>query len=147
MQGIAAGVSEDAVCKTLHSSTARRYLKKQGFRWKGLTKGLYKDGHERQDVVDYRENKFLPLMAELKPKMVEFYLDQDLVCFCFESNFITRLVHSISSMKPPPRTPKSRPLPFQTTTRASSRHQLRHPDSPSSPNRKEKKKGTKEIPH
>jgi hypothetical protein len=79
MQGIAAGVSEDAVCKTLHSSTARRYLKKQGFRWKDLTKGLYQDGHERQDVVDYRENKFLPLMAELKPKMVEFYLDQDLV--------------------------------------------------------------------
>jgi hypothetical protein len=55
MQDIAAGVSEDAVRKTLDSSTARRYLKKEGFRWKDLTKGLYKDGHEREDVVDYRE--------------------------------------------------------------------------------------------
>jgi hypothetical protein len=81
MQRIAVGVRDDAVCKTLHSSTARRCLRNQGFHWKDLTKGLYnKNGHERQDVMDYRENKFLPLMAELKPKMVEFYLsEQDIV--------------------------------------------------------------------
>jgi hypothetical protein len=49
---------------------APRLLRKDGFRWKDLTKGLYKDGHEREDVVTYRENAFLPMMADLEPKMV-----------------------------------------------------------------------------
>jgi hypothetical protein len=75
IQNIGAGVNENAVRKTLDSSTARRYLKKHGFRWKDLWKGLYKDGHEREDVMDYRENEYLPLMSELKPKMVEFSIE------------------------------------------------------------------------
>jgi hypothetical protein len=75
MQHIEAGVNENAVEKTLNSSTARRHLRMHGFKWKDLTKGLYKDGHERDDVVNYRDNKFLPLMAELKPKMLEFFLE------------------------------------------------------------------------
>jgi hypothetical protein len=75
VQNIGAGVNENAVRKTLDSSTARRYLKKHGFSWKDLSKGLYKDGHEREDVVDYRENKYLPFMSELKPKMVEFSIE------------------------------------------------------------------------
>jgi hypothetical protein len=74
-QNIAAGVHENAVQKTLSSATARRHLRKVGFRWKDLTKGLYKDWHEREDVVSYRENEFLPLMADLKPKMLEFYME------------------------------------------------------------------------
>jgi hypothetical protein len=76
-QNIAAGADANTVEKTLSTSTARRYLKAQGFRWKDLTKGLYKDGHEREDVVDYRDNTFLPMMTELKPKMVEFSIDPE----------------------------------------------------------------------
>jgi hypothetical protein len=67
-QNIAAGADANTVRKTLSTSTARRYLKAQGFRWKDLTKGLYNDGHEREDVVDYRDNTFLPMMTELRPR-------------------------------------------------------------------------------
>ena len=28
-----------------------------------LRKGVYMDGHERPDIVEYRKNMFLPLMA------------------------------------------------------------------------------------
>jgi hypothetical protein len=49
--------------------TARRWLAKMGYRWKRNHKGQYVDGHERSDVVDYRQNVFLPAMAEYTNQM------------------------------------------------------------------------------
>jgi hypothetical protein len=44
--------------------TARRWLKKLGFVYSRFTKGIYFDGHERSDVVEYRQ-KFLEDMMQL----------------------------------------------------------------------------------
>ena len=40
-----------------------------------LKKGVYMDGHERPDVVDYRMKTFLPLMAQYEKKMVHWIAD------------------------------------------------------------------------
>lgn len=42
----------------ISESTARRWLTKLGYELKEVKKGIYIDGHEREDVVTYR-NKFL----------------------------------------------------------------------------------------
>jgi hypothetical protein len=52
--------------------TARRWLYKLGWRHTELKKGVYMDGHERPDVVEYRNNVFLPLMASLERRMVQW---------------------------------------------------------------------------
>lgn len=59
----------------IRARTARHWLKKLGFDWEESKKGVYIDGHERQDVVDYRDNVFLPKFFELLPKMVSW--DED----------------------------------------------------------------------
>jgi hypothetical protein len=40
-----------------------------GYRWKRNLKGQYVDGHERQDVVDYHQNIFLPDIMEFEGRM------------------------------------------------------------------------------
>ncbi|KAI5988731.1 hypothetical protein EDD15DRAFT_2116555, partial [Pisolithus albus] len=40
--------------------TAHRWMKRMGWKWKQEAKGQYVDGHEREDVVTYRQNVFLP---------------------------------------------------------------------------------------
>ncbi|KAF9502066.1 hypothetical protein BDN71DRAFT_1500217 [Pleurotus eryngii] len=60
------------VGKGISVSTARRWLRKEGFRYMAHKKGLYYDGHERPDVVDYHQNEFLPRMAEYRRRLVEF---------------------------------------------------------------------------
>jgi hypothetical protein len=52
--------------------TARRWLYKLGWRRTELKKGVYMDGHERPDVVEYRNKVFLPLMASLERRMVQW---------------------------------------------------------------------------
>ena len=39
-----------------------------------LRKGVYMDGHERPDVMEYWKNTFLPLMALHKKKMVQWVM-------------------------------------------------------------------------
>jgi hypothetical protein len=56
----------------LSSRTARRWLYKLGWRRTELKKGVYMDGHERPDVVEYRNTVFLPLMASLERRMVQW---------------------------------------------------------------------------
>jgi hypothetical protein len=58
--------------KKLSERTARRWLIKLGWRRTTLKKGVYMDGHERPDVIDYRVNTFLPLMAQLEKRMVHW---------------------------------------------------------------------------
>ncbi|KAJ7686728.1 hypothetical protein B0H17DRAFT_940191 [Mycena rosella] len=46
--------------QNISECTARRWMKKMGYRWKKEPTGMYSDGHEREDVVNYRQNVFLP---------------------------------------------------------------------------------------
>jgi len=56
----------------LSTRSARAWLLKLGWNWKEVRKGIYKDGHEREDVKDYRNNVFLPQMAVYKARMMEW---------------------------------------------------------------------------
>jgi hypothetical protein len=60
------------VRKGVSLSTARRILHSEGFRYTQHKKGLYYDGHERPDVVKYRQDVFLPKMAEYRSRLVEY---------------------------------------------------------------------------
>jgi hypothetical protein len=53
-------------------STARRWLHLEGFRYTSHKKGLYFDGHDRPDVIAYRQNDFLPAMKEIEPRLVRY---------------------------------------------------------------------------
>ncbi|KAJ3553136.1 hypothetical protein NP233_g12718 [Leucocoprinus birnbaumii] len=52
--------------------TARRWLHKEGFRYSAHKKAVYYDGHEREDVVDYRQNVFIPQMRAYERRLVKF---------------------------------------------------------------------------
>jgi hypothetical protein len=41
-------------------ATAKRWMVKLDYRWADTPSGQYVDGHEREDVVEYRQNVFLP---------------------------------------------------------------------------------------
>lgn len=56
----------------IRARTARRWLANLGFEWKKFTKGLYIDGHERADVVAYRESEFLPEFESIRRLLVAF---------------------------------------------------------------------------
>ena len=45
---------------TISLATARRWMKQMGMRWAKTPKGQYVDGHERPDVVNYRQNTYIP---------------------------------------------------------------------------------------
>ena len=52
--------------------TAREWFRRKGYHWSDLKKGVYNDGHERKDVVEYRERVFLPRLADLEPTFVRW---------------------------------------------------------------------------
>ena len=58
--------------KSVSERTAQRWLIKLGWRQTRLKKGVYMDGHERSDVVKYRNETFLPLMAKYEEYMVKW---------------------------------------------------------------------------
>ncbi|KAF8220678.1 hypothetical protein L208DRAFT_1150089, partial [Tricholoma matsutake] len=43
-----------------------------GWHLKTLKKGVYMDGHEREDVVKYRNEVFLPTMVKFEEQMIKF---------------------------------------------------------------------------
>ena len=55
----------------ISSRTAQRWLNILGLRFGKFMKGLYKDGHERDDVVKYR-NAFLQRMLFYEKRMVQY---------------------------------------------------------------------------
>jgi len=55
--------------------TTRCWLNNMGFHYGVVQKGVYIDGHEREDVVDYRVNVFIPRWKELERRMVIFNED------------------------------------------------------------------------
>jgi hypothetical protein len=60
----------------LAERTANEWFKRCGYKWSDIRKGVYKDGHEREDVVKYRKEVFLPRMAELEPTLVKWELQE-----------------------------------------------------------------------
>ncbi|KAF8171707.1 hypothetical protein BJ912DRAFT_833259, partial [Pholiota molesta] len=55
--------------RTIHVRTARRWLHKLNWRYCQKKKGMYIDGHEREDVVEYR-NKFVERWNEYEKRFV-----------------------------------------------------------------------------
>jgi hypothetical protein len=51
--------------KTISLTTAQTWMKKMGYRWSYDPKGQYVDGHERPDVVAFRNGIFLPAIEEI----------------------------------------------------------------------------------
>lgn len=54
--------------KAVSIATARRWMNTLGYRWRLTFRGQYVDGHEREDVVYYREKTFLPMWDEIKDR-------------------------------------------------------------------------------
>ncbi|TDL26508.1 hypothetical protein BD410DRAFT_881969 [Rickenella mellea] len=54
--------------------TAQRWMKKMSWRWKKAGNGMYRDGHDRDDVVKYREG-FIQRMASYSKRMVTYDKD------------------------------------------------------------------------
>ncbi|KAJ3563302.1 hypothetical protein NP233_g9023 [Leucocoprinus birnbaumii] len=52
--------------------TARRWMVKLGWFHSVVRKGVYMDGHEREDVVKYRQEVFLPKMLEFERRMAKY---------------------------------------------------------------------------
>lgn len=59
--------------KPLCNRTARRWLVKLGYRRTVLRKGIYMDGHERPDVVAYRNDSYLPKLQSYEARMVQYH--------------------------------------------------------------------------
>ena len=55
--------------KPISLSTAKRWMGQLGYRWTKEPKGQYHDGHERADVVEYRQKTFLPAWTRLENRM------------------------------------------------------------------------------
>ena len=53
------------VCLT----TALRWMRRLGYRWSMTPKGQYVDGHERDDVIAYRQTTFIPAWTDLQTRM------------------------------------------------------------------------------
>ncbi|RDB25331.1 hypothetical protein Hypma_007565 [Hypsizygus marmoreus] len=61
--------AKHGITRSISERTARHYLNTLGYRWASPKKGQYADGHEREDVVFYRNNKFLPQWREIQSRM------------------------------------------------------------------------------
>ena len=56
----------------VRARTARMWLHRLGIHYKRLGKGVYVDGHEREDVVEYRQQVFVPKWLELRKRFCIF---------------------------------------------------------------------------
>jgi hypothetical protein len=61
-----------AVKGRLLECTVRRWLLALGWRCMRVKKGIYMDGHKRPDVIKYRDDVFLSLMASYERCMVQW---------------------------------------------------------------------------
>jgi len=61
--------------KTISLKTAQRWMMKLGYHWKKEPTGQYSDGYERDDVVYYRQNVFLPAWNECQSRMRQWDRD------------------------------------------------------------------------
>lgn len=66
------GESIGKLKSTLSQRTASLWLRKLGYKYNEVKKAVYKDGHERDYVVAYRQNEFLPALAALDQRLVKW---------------------------------------------------------------------------
>ena len=57
------------ILKPITLDTACKWMSKLDFRWRKPPNGTYLDGHERPDVVHYRQNIYLPTLAQYEPTL------------------------------------------------------------------------------
>ncbi|KAK2460090.1 hypothetical protein APHAL10511_007888 [Amanita phalloides] len=60
------------VAKGISLRTAQWWLQKEGFKYTVHKKALYYDGHKQEDVVDYQQNTFLPMMEKYEQHLVGY---------------------------------------------------------------------------
>jgi hypothetical protein len=65
--------------ESISIKTANNWMGMMEFRWAPTKKGYYTDGHERKDVVTYRQAVFLPAIYKLLPDMQTYQKDNKLV--------------------------------------------------------------------
>ena len=65
--------------KALCECTAHQWLVKLCWTQQTLHKGMYMDGHECPDVVQYQKEVFLPKMAAFEQQMVKFDFDHSIL--------------------------------------------------------------------
>jgi hypothetical protein len=58
--------------KPVSKTTAKKWMHQLDCRWRHERKGLYLDGHERPDVVEYRQTVFIPKSKEMEAHMQSF---------------------------------------------------------------------------
>jgi hypothetical protein len=61
--------------RAITEQTARNWLDRLGYRWTLEPSGQYVDGHERDDVVKYRNEVFLPHWMAFEPRLRVWSLD------------------------------------------------------------------------
>jgi hypothetical protein len=66
--------------KTISLATAKRWMKCMDYRWVQDHRGQYVNGHEREDVVNYRQNVFLKRWASEEGKMCSWGEDNEELC-------------------------------------------------------------------
>jgi transposase len=64
--------SQHGIEKKICIKTAQRYLNALGYRYRTPLKGQYADGHEREDVVYYRDQVFLPQWRRISDRMLNW---------------------------------------------------------------------------
>ncbi|KIJ52514.1 hypothetical protein M422DRAFT_156637 [Sphaerobolus stellatus SS14] len=64
------------VSKGISLRTACCWLHKEGFKYTAHKKALYFDGHEREDVIAYRQNVFIPRLKELQLQLVKYVVGE-----------------------------------------------------------------------
>ena len=79
----------------IHLSTAQRWMKKMGFRWANTPKGQYVDGHEREDIVAYRQNVFIPKLAAIEARM-RMWTDLEAGVECVEDPATSGVRHTVA---------------------------------------------------
>ena len=60
------------VGKGILLSTAHQWMHNKGFRYILYVKGLYYDGHDCPDVVEYQQKHFLPMIKKHEERMVKY---------------------------------------------------------------------------
>ena len=58
--------------RTIGARTAQNWLKKLGLEWKTVRKGVYIDGHGRDDVREYQGKVFIPQWYSFQPRFILF---------------------------------------------------------------------------
>jgi hypothetical protein len=76
--------------KSITEKTAQRWMERIGFRWGAETKGQYKDGHESEPVVEYRQLEFIPHWREYEQATRHYNTDGEEEDDAQERAFIAR---------------------------------------------------------